>query len=236
MPNFDKNIKSKKRTWTFEGNVHKYFDDHVKRSVPFYLEVHNLINIFSDYFVDDNSLIYDIGCSTGTLLNQLSKRHEEKQKIKLVGLDISSNMIKHANKAYKNNNIKFINKDITKYNYKKSSIFISIYTIQFIKPKFRQVLIDKIYQSLDWGGAFFFFEKVRGADARFQDMMTSAYNEYKINEGFNADEILDKTNSLKGVLEPFSRDGNIGLLNRAGFKDVETIFRYNCFEGYLAIK
>ena len=97
-------------------------------------------------------------------------------------------------------------------------------------------LINKFYKSLDWGGALFFFEKVRGADARFQDMMTSAYNEFKVNQGFDANEIFDKSISLKGILEPFSRDGNVGLLKRAGFKDIETIFRYNCFEGYLAVK
>ena len=236
MPKFDKNIISKKNEWSFDGNVNKYFDEHVRRSVPFYSEVHSLINTFSDYFINQNSLVYDIGCSTGTLLKSIAERHNNKTGIKLVGLDISSNMIKHAKINNKDSKIKFFNRNVAKYDFKTSSIILSIYTIQFIKPKIRQQLIDKIYKNLDWGGAFFLFEKVRGADARFQDMMISAYNEYKVNEGFNADEILNKTASLKGILEPFSREGNLGLLKRAGFKDIETIFRYNCFEGYLAIK
>ena len=32
MPKFDKKIKSKNKEWTFNGNVHKYFDDHIKKS------------------------------------------------------------------------------------------------------------------------------------------------------------------------------------------------------------
>ena len=41
--------------------------------------------------------------------------------------------------------------------------------MQFINPKFRQIYLNKIYNSLNWGGAFS-FEKIRGNDARFQDM------------------------------------------------------------------
>ena len=47
---------------------------------------------------------------------------------------------------------------------------------------------------------------------------------------------MAKSNSLKGVLEPFSTSGNLSLLKRAGFKDIMTVFKYGCFEGFLAIK
>ncbi len=54
--------------------------------------------------------------------------------------------------------------------------------------------------------------------------------------GYNYDEMSIKSQSLRGVLEPFSTNGNLGLLKRAGFKDILIIFKYICFEGYLAIK
>ena len=37
--------------------------------------------------------------------------------------------------------------------------------------KFRQKLIDKLYNSLNWGGGLILFEKIRGNDARFQDIL-----------------------------------------------------------------
>ena len=86
------------------------------------------------------------------------------------------------------------------------------------------------------GGGFIWFEKVRAPDARFQDMSTTIYNDFKIGNGYNAEEILNKTSSLKGVMEPFSTNGNIELLKRAGFVDITTVFKYVCFEGFLAIK
>ena len=109
-------------------------------------------------------------------------------------------------------------------------------TVQFIDPSIRQNLIDKIYLSLAWGGAFFFIEKVRGSDARFQDILNQFYNEFKLDNGFSYEEILNKTMSLKGVLEPFSSEGNLGLLKRAGFQDIMTVMRWGCFEGVIAIK
>ena len=35
-------------------------------------------------------------------------------------------------------------------------------------------------------------------------------------------------------MEPFSSDGNLGLLERAGFKDVMPIYRNMCFEGLVS--
>ena len=130
----------------------------------------------------------------------------------------------------------FLNKDLKNIKLKKNDLTICYYTIQFIPPRVRQEVINKIYKSLNWGGAFLFFEKVRGPDARFQDILTGVYNEFKLNNGFKPEEIFNKTRSLKSVLEPFSTAGNIGLLKRSGFKDIVSIQKSICFEGLLAIK
>ena len=60
--------------------------------------------------------------------------------------------------------------------------------------------------------------------------------DYKLDQGFSAGEIINKSRSLKGIMEPFSTNGNIQLLKRAGFKDIVTIFKFTSFEGILAIK
>ena len=49
-------------------------------------------------------------------------------------------------------------------------------------------------------------------------------------------EIMSKTLSLKGVMEPFSSEANLEFMKRAGFKDIIPIQKYLCFEGWLAIK
>ena len=69
-------------------------------------------------------------------------------------------------------------KILIKSNLKKSSYIISAYTLQFIKPETRLRLLKKIYKSLEWGGSFIYFEKVRAEDARFQEYATTIYNEF----------------------------------------------------------
>ena len=146
-------------------------------------------------------------------------------------------MVKVAKKnCNKFSNIKIKHGDITTAKLNNLNFISSFYSIQFIRPSKRQALINKIYKSLIWGGGFLFFEKVRAPDARFQDMTTTMYNDFKLNQGFNEKEILNKTKSLKGVLEPFSSKANIQLLKRAGFKDIMCIFKFINFEGFLAIK
>ena len=133
-------------------------------------------------------------------------------------------------------NVKYLNKDLNKIKLKKSDLVISSFTIQFIQPKYRQELINKIYKSLHWGGAFIFFEKIRGSDARFQDIFNQSYSDFKFSNKFSEKEILNKSRSLKGVLEPFSEKGNVGLLQRAGFEDITTVYQWFCFKGWLCIK
>ena len=190
-------------------------------------------------FFKKKSYCYDLGCSTGTLINKISSRHPDKQ-ITFCGIDSIKNMIlqaKKENKIIKNKNkIYYVNGNIEKKKIKKSDLILSYYTIQFVNPKSRQQLLNKIYKSLNWGGAFIMFEKIRASDARFQDIFSITYNDFKLRNNFTASEIIHKTRSLKGVMEPFSDFGNTGLIKRAGFKDMIPIFQWLCFKGYLCIK
>ena len=222
--------------WSFK-NISKTFDKHVSKSVPFYEEGHNIITELSTFFLNDNSICYDLGCSTGSLLEKITKKNYFKEKIKYFGIDIENSMIKESKRRSKGKkNIKFINADLKKIKLKKSDLIICYYTIQFIRPKERQIIFNKIYNSLNWGGAFIFFEKVRSPDSRFQDIAVQLYNDYKLSKKYSPASILGKTSSLRGVLEPFTSAENFRLLKRAKFKDFMTIMKHICFEGFIAIK
>ena len=223
--------------WTFSDGVESKFDEHVKKSVIGYDLSQKIITLLSDNFVHNCSTIIDLGCSTGSLTRSIYKRHQHKD-INIIGYDLEQGMIDKA--------ISLSKKEGIEIDYQKANIIdvefpsnvdmiISAYTIQFVLPRTRQLLINKIYESLDWGGGFFLFEKVRAPDARFQDYINQAYMNFKL-VNFSPDEIIKKSNSLSGVMEPFSSEGNLGLLKRAGFTDICTVAKYLCFEGFLAIK
>lgn len=235
--NVGHNIEAKNAGWTFGGKVPDTFVSHISQSVPYYVEMHDLVCQLSDFFVGQDSVCYELGVSTGELLKKLALHHSAKPQVRWVGLDVEEAMIEKAKEHCADvPNITVAKEDIRLFEYEKSDLFVSYYCMQFVPPRDRQAIFEKIYESLHWGGAFILFEKVRGPDARFQDILSSLYNDYKARNGLSADEILAKTRSLKGILEPFSTAGNMGLLERAGFSDVMGVFKYLSFEGFLAIK
>ncbi|MGH2361902.1 MAG: methyltransferase domain-containing protein [bacterium] len=211
--------------------------DHIRQSVPLYDAGHDLVCAVSDYFCHNDSTCYEIGTSTGQLLGKLATHHAQKPGIRWIGIEAVDTMVAKAREHCRGiSNVEIELADALTYEFAKADMIVSYYCVQFIHPRHRQDLINRIYEWLHWGGAFIMFEKVRGADARFQDILVALYNDFKAKNGFSAEEILNKTASLKGVLEPFSTEGNLGLLRRAGFTDIMSIMKYVCFEGFLAIK
>ncbi|MDC0239185.1 methyltransferase domain-containing protein [Candidatus Thioglobus sp.] len=232
-------IKTEDSNWRFSGDVVNNFDEHVKKSVPLYLEGHQITCDLSKFFVKDDSVVYEIGCSTGVLSMKLSESNATKIGARFIGFDIEKDMVDYANQSLGKtdiDNVSFEHADIISTELEKSDLIVCYYTIQFIPPSVRQKVIEKLYQSLNWGGALIMFEKVRAPDARFQDIINTIYLDYKLEQGYSEENIISKMMSLKGVLEPFSTQGNIDILKRAGFVDIMSVQKYLSFEGFLAVK
>ena len=105
-------------------------------------------------------------------------KYNSKIKFKIIGVDKEPDMIKEAKKRLKRlKRVSLKCSDLRIVKLKNSDLIACYYTIQFIKPKYRQKIFNKVYKSLNWGGAFFFAEKVRSYDARTQDMMNEIYKE-----------------------------------------------------------
>ena len=87
-----KNIILKNASWTFSGNVAKSFDSHITKSVPFYNKIHELGLDISDFFLQENSKVLDIGCSTGSFARKLQQKNRNK-KLKIIAIDTEKIMI-----------------------------------------------------------------------------------------------------------------------------------------------
>ena len=230
------NIVAGNGRWNFGGSVPNTFEEHIERSVPYYREGHDMIAKLSDYFLYDGASAVEIGCSTGALLRAVASWNEGKS-VHYTGIEVEHEMVKVAQSRCAGiPGVAIVEGDAIDMDLGPADLIVSYYTMQFIRPARRQMLMDKIYNSLNWGGAFIMFEKVRAPDARFQDIASALYTEHKLDQGFNEKEIVQKTRSLKGVLEPFSTQGNHDMMERAGFVDRMSVFKHICFEGFLAIK
>lgn len=235
MSNVGDDLTAQNAAWSFGGDVPKNFQKHAKRSIPFYEEGHRLICYLSDFFLKNGSICYDLGTSTGELIKKLNERHSKKN-IHYIGVDQEEKMIQEAIAKNSSHNIEFKHSRLIHLDWQKSNLIISYYTIQFTQLNSRQELIHKIYQNLEVGGAFLFFEKILSDHSKLENIAQSIYTDYKLDEGYDFSDIVNKTRSLKGVLEPNTSTENIELLRKAGFKHIMPVYKWVCFEGLIAIK
>ena len=120
-------IKNDLSSWSFDKKVPENFDRHVSRSVPNYDDGHQLINVYSDFFVNlPSKRVYDIGSSTASLIERIQARHIHKN-LEFFGVEPVKEMIELAKKrVYKDREkIKFINDSVLEVTLLSSSIIIS---------------------------------------------------------------------------------------------------------------
>ncbi|EFQ58230.1 MULTISPECIES: class I SAM-dependent methyltransferase [Streptococcus] len=109
--------------WTFYNGVAKHFDNHVKLSVPLYEEGHEFICYLSDFFLKEGSNYYEVGSSTGTLINKLCERHDSKKNVTFYGVEPVKEMIDLAQKKC-DKEIKFVNDTIENVNLLPASLIV----------------------------------------------------------------------------------------------------------------
>lgn len=228
-------IKLRQETWSFADAI-EHFDEHILQSIPNCQEQREYVASLARFFMHTGSLAYEIGVSTGGLARAVLERTQERQ-LRYIGLDIEPDMLQLARHNLSNDpRFTAIQSNAVDYNFEEHALCISYYTLQFIPLKQRQILMARIYQALAPGGAFIIYEKTMGEDARVQDMLTQLYFDFKADQGLSAQAILNKAVALRGVSMPLSLEDNRKLLQQAGFKTVEIIYRAYAFAGYMALK
>ena len=224
-----------KKQFEFDAEVAAVFDDMLERSVPFYKESQNITQFFVHKNLKEGGIVYDLGCSTASLL--LNLHRDLKVKAELIGVDNSEAMLEQAKRkceAY-GANIEVVNADILEYKYKLADIFISNYTLQFIRPLVREELVKKIAKSLKREGVFIFSEKVISHESKLNKDLIECYYDFKKRQGYSEYEIVQKREALENVLVPYSEEENIKMAKHAGFSHCEVIFRWANFATFIAV-
>lgn len=224
------------KQFEFNEEVAVVFDDMLNRSVPYYKESQEITQFFVQKQLKDGGVLYDLGCSTASLLINLSKKLDNSAE--LIGLDNSEAMLNQARKkceAY-GVDIEILNEDILEYEYKESDVFISNYTLQFIRPLVREKLIQKINKALKKDGIFIFSEKVISHHTKLNKDLIECYYDFKKEQGYSEFEIMQKREALENILVPYSEDENIKMALDCGFSHCEVVFRWANFATFIAIK
>ena len=225
-----------KKQFEFDEEVAAVFDDMLQRSVPFYKESQKITQFFALKALQNGGVAYDLGCSTATTLIGISKKLESKAK--LIGLDNSEAMLEQARKKCEafNADVLLQYADILEYDYQEAELFISNYTLQFVRPLLREELIKKIASSLKKEGLFLFSEKVISHHSKLNKDLIECYYDYKKEQGYSEYEIVQKREALENVLIPYSEEENIRMVKNCGFSHCEVVFRWANFATFVATK
>ena len=228
-----KNIIKK---WSFD-NMPEPYDEHLVRSIPLYRESQFFIKKISTFFVKDEDVNYEVGCANGTIIGSLANEYSHFKKTKFVGIDLSKNLINEAKKRYKKfKNLKFFEKDASKFKFKKNNLTIIHYVLQFMSQKDKEKIIKSVYEKLNPGGALIVFEKTLMEDSFSQEIFSGIYHDFKFENKYSPREVVNKSISLRSVMRPVKSKINIDLFKTHKFKSVYTFFKWGPFEGYLCVK
>ncbi|MBW5290788.1 MAG: tRNA (uridine-5-oxyacetic acid methyl ester) 34 synthase [Candidatus Ruthia sp. Asou_11_S2] len=223
--------------FAFDAQVADVFDDMVKRSVPGYQSMIEMISLSVKTYGQDNTNYYDLGASTGatSIALGINNPHLNNQ---IIALDNSPDMVKKCqqNLAGKIDNVNVICGDILDMKFENASIIVLNLTLQFIAPNNRQALIDRIYKGLNKNGALIISEKIHFDNQQKQKQITKLHLDFKRANGYSELEIANKRQSIENILITDSKQTHFKRFNAAGFKNSICHFQCLNFASFLAVK
>ncbi|QHP54534.1 carboxy-S-adenosyl-L-methionine synthase CmoA [Pectobacterium carotovorum subsp. carotovorum] len=225
--------------WTFDEHVADVFPDMIQRSVPGYSNIISMIGMLAERFVRPDSHVYDLGCSLGAATLSM-RRNIHVPDCKIIAVDNSPAMVKrcrsHIDAFRSDTPVEIIEADILNIDIENASMVVLNFTLQFLEPSQRQVLIKRIYQGLNPGGVLVLSEKFNFADKDVGELLFNMHLDFKRANGYSELEISQKRSMLENVMLTDSVETHKARLADAGFEHSEIWFQCFNFGSLLAVK
>ena len=212
------------------------FDNHIDTSIRGYGDLWQDVVDISQYFVENNTTVVDIGCSTGKMLKYMIAQNKFAPQAEYEGIEIEEDFWKEYEDDEKDwNSLRYHKGNVLEYWFTNCSYVTSIFTLQFMSHKDRQEVIKNVYNGLNPGGAFVFAEKTMPENVRIHEIRTFTYYDFK-RRAFTTDDIMDKERQLRHMTKPSTRTEIIDMCEEAGFVAVDSFWQNHAFTGFIALK
>lgn len=225
--------------FAFDQRVVDVFPDMIKRSVPGYATIINMIGNLAERYALPDSNCYDLGCSLGAAT--LAMRHRiQAANCKIIGVDNSAAMIARCQQVIAADSgeipVDLIEAPIQSVNIQNASMTVLNFTLQFIATDERLDVLKKICTGLNPGGVLILSEKVAFEDQLHQQLMTELHHNFKRANGYSDLEIAQKRAAIEDYLIPETLSIHRQRLRAAGFNSVDVWFQCFNFASLIAIK
>jgi tRNA (cmo5U34)-methyltransferase len=215
------------------------FPDMIERSVPGYRAIITMIETLTEHYAQSGSTLYDLGCSLGASTLSM-RRGLGAEDCKIIAVDNSPAMIERCQKNLERDHyptpVEMVCDDIRKVEIANASVVVINFTLQFIPPEERLLLLKKTYQGMRPGGVLILSEKVLFTDAHLNTLLTDIHHDFKRSHGYSDLEVSQKRSALEHVLIPETIPTHRERLTNAGFGSVDVWFQCFNFMSMLAVK
>ena len=226
--------------FVFDEKVANVFDDMINRSVPGYSTIIAMIGVLAEKYCQENSTIYDLGCSLGGAT--LAATHRVRgPHYRLVAVDNSAAMINKLQKKLSASEwgaeqVECRCEDVLHTELNNASVVILNFTLQFIPLAQREPLLRKVYQGMNPGGILIISEKIVFPDENLNQLFIDMYHSFKESMGYSKLEISQKRSALENVLVPETLDQHRNRLSKVGFRSFDVWFQCFNFASMVAFK
>ncbi|WP_313684133.1 carboxy-S-adenosyl-L-methionine synthase CmoA [Pantoea sp.] len=225
--------------WTFDERVAEVFPDMIQRSVPGYSNIISMIGMLAERFVQPNSKVYDLGCSLGAATLSV-RRNIHVPGCEIIAVDNSPAMVercrRHIDAFRADTPVQVLEADIRDIHIENASLVVLNFTLQFLEPDARLLLLQKIAQGLNPGGALVLSEKFSFEDAEVGELLFNMHHDFKRANGYSELEISQKRSMLENVMLTDSVEAHKARLKQAGFSHAELWFQCFNFGSLVALK
>lgn len=223
----------------FDEKVAEVFPDMIRRSVPGYSMMLDMIGVITAEFVRPATRCYDLGCSLGGAT--LSIRHNlPDDSCEVIAVDNAAAMVERCRELVAADRatapVEVRCEDILDTGIDNASLVVMNFTLMFIDPELRLALLQKIFRGLNPGGILVLSEKMKESDAGDQALLTDLYHNFKAAQGYSQLEIAQKRSALENVLIPETLEQHRQRLQQAGFEQVTGWFKCFNFTSLIAKK
>ncbi|MBU1106551.1 MAG: carboxy-S-adenosyl-L-methionine synthase CmoA [Candidatus Riflebacteria bacterium] len=229
----------KPQDFVFDERVAAVFPDMLLRSIPGYPAIIGMIETLTTQFAQNNSRLYDLGCSLGASAQSMI-RGLKTTNCQIIAVDNSQAMIDKCLalpiEESAPTRIEFRCEDILNCEITDASVVVMNFTLQFIDKARRCEMLDKIFAGMRPNGIFILSEKVKFEDPAVNELLIEVYHAFKKANGYSALEVSQKRSALENVLIPETIKEHRDRIIRAGFKSADVWFQCFNFMSMLAIK
>ncbi|MBB1267815.1 carboxy-S-adenosyl-L-methionine synthase CmoA [Shewanella sp. SR44-3] len=223
----------------FDSRVAGVFNDMIRRSVPGYNQIIATLGDFARRYVTPNSKVYDLGSSLGSATLSIRRQIEGRQ-CQIIAIDNSESMIARCQEnlaAYvSDTQVQLICDDIRNVQISNASMVVLNFTLQFLPPEDRDILIKRIYDGMLPGGILVLSEKVKFADPSIQDLLDEQHLDFKRANGYSELEISQKRSALENVMRTDTLVQHQQRVTDSGFGHFSVWFQCFNFASMVAIK